>query len=172
MTDAGMSAPESLERIEESARQALIEMRRLLGVMRRDDQESGRAPQPGVASLPSLAETVRASGLAVDLRLDAGCFSLPPALDLSVYRIVQEALTNALRHARASRATVAVERTSAGISVQVADDGIGGAGGTAAGHGLVGMRERAAILGGTITAAPRADGRGFLVHAELPVAAS
>jgi signal transduction histidine kinase len=171
MADTGAGAAVSLERIEESGRQALVEMRRLLDVMRREDGEPQRAPQPGVANLPALVETVRASGLEVDLRVGAACSPLPPALDLSVYRIVQEALSNVLRHSGASRAGITVERTAAGISVRVVDDGRGAASVAAAGHGLVGMRERAAILGGTVDAATRADGSGFLVHAELPVAA-
>jgi signal transduction histidine kinase len=167
----GKAAPESLERIEESARQALVEMRRLLGVLREDEGEAAvaLAPQPGVADLPALVESLQRSGIAVDIRVDPGCRALPPALDLSVYRIVQEALTNVLKHARASHALVAVDRGAAGITVEVADDGVGSSGRIAGGHGLVGMRERAAIFGGSMATSPRVDGNGFLVRVELPL---
>ena len=160
--------PGSLEKIERSGREALVEMRRLLGVLRSDDGAgSGTAPQPGLGQLPALAEGVRAAG--VDVELDVWDGELPPAVGLSAYRIVQEALTNTLKHAGpAARARVAVRRDPDALTIEVSDDGTGGAP-SPGGHGLVGMRERAALLGGELSAGPRAGG-GFAVVARLPLA--
>jgi signal transduction histidine kinase len=169
LAEHGGAAPESLERIEESGREALVEMRRLLGVLR-EGGGTALAPQPGVAQLPALAETLRAAGLEVDLHLAESCCGLPPALDLSVYRIVQEALTNVLKHAAASRATVTLERTPESLTVEVGDDGAARAIATVrGGQGLVGMRERVSLFGGSLAAGPRPGG-GFLVRAQLPLA--
>jgi signal transduction histidine kinase len=169
LADTGRMPPESLERIEESGRQALGEMRRLLGVLRDGDRDAALAPQPGVAQLPALADSLRRSGLEVALELGPDCRELSPALDLSVYRIVQEALTNVLRHAQATRASVSISRTGGILTIQVLDDGAGAATTASGGHGLAGMRERAAVFGGRLLAGSNPEG-GFRVHVELPLA--
>ncbi|HEX4733653.1 MAG TPA: sensor histidine kinase [Thermoleophilaceae bacterium] len=166
--------PGTLEKIERSGREALAEMRRLLGVMR-EDQGADKAalrPNPGLAELPALAERVRGAGVAVDLRVEVNGNGVPPAIDLSAYRIVQEALTNTLKHAGPeARARVVVRPDGDTLLVEVADDGgLGGADSVAegGGHGLVGMHERAQLLGGQLDAGPRPGG-GFIVTARLPL---
>jgi signal transduction histidine kinase len=163
----------TLEKIERSGREALVEMRRLLGVLREDgDDGSPLAPQPGIAQLPELVERVRAAGVAVDLDLDPHAAGLEPALDLSAYRIVQEGLTNALKHAGPdARVTVDVHREQQRLTISIADDGAGRAPAAApngSGHGLAGMRERVALLGGELRAGPQPAG-GFSVDASLPL---
>jgi len=170
---------EPLHAAEASGRQALAELRRLLGVLNdvsaerpgRDhaaDERAPEAPQPSIATLDRLASTVRAAGLDVDLAITGAVRPLPPGLELSVYRIVQEALTNVLRHARASRAEVRVGYGPDTVTIDVVDDGTARtASGVPAGHGLVGMRQRARVFGGTTTAGP-APGGGWQVRAELP----
>ena len=170
---------EPLHAAEASGRQALAELRRLLGVLNdvsaerpgRDhaaDERAPEAPQPSIATLDRLASTVRNAGLDVDLAITGAVRPLPPGLELSVYRIVQEALTNVLRHARASRAEVRVGYGPDTVTIDVVDDGTARtASGVPAGHGLVGMRQRARVFGGTTTAGP-APGGGWQVRAELP----
>jgi signal transduction histidine kinase len=163
----------ALEKIERSGREALVEMRRLLGVLREHDGDAGVAPQPGIDQLDELAATMRSAGLSVEIVVDGDTRDLPPALDLSAYRIVQEALTNTLRHAGATRASVVVRRDAGGVvTIDVLDDGtrLPSDDGAAVGHGLIGMRERAALFGGELRAAPRPEG-GFAVHATLPLGA-
>jgi signal transduction histidine kinase len=164
----------ALRSIESAGREALAELRRLLAVVRPDEGEPAH-PQPGLDRLGELAAPLRAAGLEVALRReDAGdAGALPAGLDLSAYRIVQEALTNTLRHAGASRAEVTVRSVPGMLELDVLDDGHGGTGPTAdgAGRGIAGMRERAAMLGGTLDAGPLPDG-GFRVHARLPLEAS
>jgi signal transduction histidine kinase len=170
LAEGGRMPPESLERIEESGRQALGEMRRLLGVLRQRDGDKGLlAPQPGIAQLPELVERLRASGLEVELEIADDCRELEPALDLSVYRIVQEALTNVLRHAQTTRASVSIGCDRDLLTIQVLDEGIGAAADASGGHGLAGMRERAAVFGGRFVAGSRSEG-GFQVRVELPLA--
>jgi signal transduction histidine kinase len=166
---AGGSEP-ALEKIEQNSREALVEMRRLLGVLRATDDDVSLSPQPGIAQVTALAETVRAAGLPVQLDLDCDQTDIPPVLQLSVYRIVQEALTNALKHADAAQAHVRISRSATALTVEIADDG---AGATAShdedgGHGLVGMRERVDHFGGTLRAGPQPQG-GFIVSAILPL---
>jgi signal transduction histidine kinase len=170
---------EPLHAAEASGRQALAELRRLLGVLNdsaaedrgRDHGADGRvpdAPQPSIATLDRLASTVRAAGLDIDLAIAGEVRPLPPGLELSVYRIVQEALTNVLKHAQASTARVRVVYGPDAVSIDVVDDGTGPtACGTPPGHGLVGMRQRARVFGGTTSAGP-APGGGWHVRAELP----
>jgi len=170
---------EPLHAAEASGRQALAELRRLLGVLNDAsadrpgrDQAAGErapeAPQPSIATLGRLASTVRDAGLDVDLAITGEVRPLPPGLELSVYRIVQEALTNVLKHARASRAEVRVGYGPDAVTIDVADDGTARtASSVPAGHGLVGMRQRARVFGGTATAGP-APGGGWQVRAELP----
>jgi signal transduction histidine kinase len=158
----------TLEKIEDSGREALVEMRRLLGVLREKEEGDALAPQPGIAQLDQLVGAVRAAGLPVDPEIDRGCEDLPPALQLSVYRIVQEALTNVLKHALPAQAQVRVRRLDNQVTVEVSDNGPGHSEPRSGGHGLAGMRERVALFGGELQAGPRPDG-GFLVKAMLPV---
>jgi signal transduction histidine kinase len=156
-----------------SGRETVDEMRTLLGVLRSDDGPAALKPQPGLADLEQLVSGVREAGLPVTLRIEGAPRPLPPTLDLSAFRIVQEALTNTLRHAGPARAEVTVRYEDGLVTLEIADTGHGPDGGPitgrGTGHGLVGMRERAAMLGGELEAA-RADSGGFTVRARLPVA--
>jgi signal transduction histidine kinase len=164
-------AREALLAVQQTGRQALVELRRLLGVLRADDAHATRVPQPGLASLDSLAQQVRDAGLDVEYRVEQAAASVPPGLDLAAYRIVQEALTNTLKHAHASRAEVTVRVGEQRLELEIVDDGRGGGtNGNARGHGLIGMRERAHLYGGELEARPL-DGRGFAVRAWLPLRA-
>jgi signal transduction histidine kinase len=161
----------ALAEVERTGRTALTEMRRLLGAMRREDETPELAPQPGLADLEPLLDAVRRAGLPVDLHRDGEPFALPGAVDLSAYRIVQEGLTNALKHAHASHADVVLRYAPGELRIDVRDDGDGAAAPSANGHGhgLVGVRERVKLYGGEMTAAP-AEGGGFLLSTRLPVA--
>jgi signal transduction histidine kinase len=160
-------AREPLGAIETTARNALVEMRRLLGVLRAAEEEPTLAPQPGLADLPAVAASVTAAGLPVELVVEGEPAPLPAGLELAAHRIVQEALTNALRHARASRARVTVRHRPQALEVTVADDGGGGPTGRPGGHGIVGMRERVALYGGELSVGPGETG-GYVVRAVLP----
>jgi signal transduction histidine kinase len=166
----GKPAGTTLEKIENSARQALAETRRLLGVLRDPDEETGLAPQPGIGDLDALAASVQAAGLPVNLVISGDRAALPAAVDVSVYRIVQEALTNALKHAGPARADVTIGCAPDTVTIEITDNGIGEPGPLtpADGHGLAGMRERAAVFGGELAAGPRPGG-GFGVRARLPL---
>ncbi|MFC0436283.1 sensor histidine kinase [Kutzneria buriramensis] len=166
----------ALSTISDTGRQALGELRRLLGLMRNEsDSETDRLPQPDTSSLPQLAEQVRTAGLPVSLTLRGDLGDLPAGVGLSVYRIVQEALTNSLKHAGGSAsADVFVTRAEDRIDVVVDDNGFGTPrelAGMSGGNGLIGMRERAGVLGGSLEAGPRPGG-GWRVHAVLPVGAA
>jgi signal transduction histidine kinase len=159
----------ALRSIERAGRDALAELRRLLSAVRPGlDEPSG--PQPGLDRLDELAEPLRAGGLTVVVRREGPATTLPAGVDVSAYRIVQEALTNTVRHARATRAEVTVRYGPDAVELDVRDDGrptqSGGANGS--GHGIAGMRERAALLGGTLEAGPLPGG-GYRVHARLPL---
>jgi signal transduction histidine kinase len=158
--------------VEETGRSALEEMRRLLGVLRPDQEEhegSPPQPQPSLAALDTLLGQVRTAGLPVTLTLSGEPVPLPDALDLSAYRIVQEALTNALKHAGPAHAAVQLHYAADQIEITIADDGRGApAQVPGSGHGLTGMRERTMLLGGTLQAGPR-PGAGFQVHVTLPI---
>jgi signal transduction histidine kinase len=158
---------DALAAIADTGRQTVDEMRTLLGVLR---GVAPLAPQPGLADLEQLVAGVREAGLPVTLRIEGDRRPLPQAADLSAYRIVQEALTNALKHAGPARADVIVRFESGALTLEVRDTGTGAAQGTGSGHGLVGMRERVAMFGGELEASPAPDG-GFAVRARLPVAA-
>jgi signal transduction histidine kinase len=149
-------------------------MRTLLGVLRSDDGPAGLKPQPSLADLEQLVSGVREAGLPVTLRIEGARRPLPAALDLSAYRIVQEALTNTVKHAGPARAEVTVRYEDGLVALEIADNGRGPDGGPitggSTGHGLVGMRERAAMLGGELEAT-RGDGGGFTVRARLPLPA-
>ena len=161
---------EALRGVEQTGRSALTEMRRLLGALRRSDEEAELGPQPGLERLDTLVDEVRRAGLPVRLRIDGTPVPLPGAIDLSAYRVVQEGLTNALKHARAGAADVVIRYEPDDLEIEVRDDGDGtGAGlGVSGGYGLVGLRERVRIYGGEMTAGP-VDGRGFLLSARLPL---
>ena len=160
---------EALLTVEQTGRQALAEMRRLLGVLRQEGETASLAPQPGIATLGALVAQVRDAGLPVELTYEGEQVSLPPGVDLSAYRIVQEALTNTLKHAGPAHAWVRVRYGQDEVEVEVANDGRSENGGD--GHGLVGMRERVALCGGRLTAGPRVGG-GYTISARLPVAGS
>jgi signal transduction histidine kinase len=157
-----------LETIERTGRQALGEMRRLLGMMRSEDQSLALAPQPSVAYLADLCEQVRTAGLPVELEIAGDPVPLPPGVDVSAYRIVQEALTNALKHAGPARARVRVTYQHKDLEVEITDDGQGATAASRTGHGLVGMRERVTVYGGQLHAGNRASG-GYAVHVRLPL---
>jgi signal transduction histidine kinase len=162
------STRDTLVTIERIGREALSEMRRLLDLMRRDDEQVALAPQPSLAHLDSLFESVRSAGLPVELRVEGEQVSLPSGIDLSAYRILQEALTNALKHAGPARARVTVRYAPDGVELEIVDDGPGpGTGGDGGGHGLVGMGERVALYGGTLRTGTRPGG-GYAVSARLP----
>jgi signal transduction histidine kinase len=156
-----------LAAVETTARQALAEMRRLFGVLRADDSPASLAPQPGLGELERLLEQVRAAGLPVDLTVVGEPAVLPPGVDLAAYRIVQEGLTNALRHAHASQATVVLEYGDSELLLAIEDDGRGPVSENG-GHGLLGVRERVALYGGAVEAGARSEG-GFRLRASLPV---
>jgi signal transduction histidine kinase len=159
---------EALKGVEQTGRTALTEMRRLLGAMRREGDDLALAPQPGLGDLGVLLEQVGRAGLPVRLHVDGEPYPLPHALDLSAYRIVQEGLTNALKHARASQADVTVRYGSDELDIEVRDDGDGALPDHGHGHGLVGVRERVKIYGGEMTA-DTATGGGFVLSTRLPL---
>jgi signal transduction histidine kinase len=165
------AAAQALGLIETTARETLIELNRLLGVLRGSNGAAPeRNPQPGIAQLPLLVEELRAAGLEVDARIMGEARPLPPALDLNAYRILQEATTNVLKHARARRVDIRVHYTETMLALDVRDDGAGDGGDPASssGNGLIGMRERVALFGGELRAG-RDPAGGFSVHARLPI---
>jgi signal transduction histidine kinase len=171
LEDQPTRAREPLAHIERSGRQALTELRRLLDVMRdQDEPPELREPHPGLAQLATLVDSVRSTGLPVTLQIDGEPPPDSAAVGPSVYRIVQESLTNVLKHAGDARVNVRVSCGAAAVDVVVEDDGPGRSENGAAppGYGLAGMRERAALFGGTFTAGNRGGG-GFEVRAHLPI---
>ena len=159
---------EALKGVEKTGRTALTEMRRLLGAMRRDGDDLELAPQPGLDAIESLLAEVGRAGLPVQLHVDGERIPVPRALDLSAYRIVQEGLTNALKHAGAEHADVTLRYEPDLLRIEVRDDGTGGASGGSPGYGLVGIRERVKIYGGEMSSGP-APGGGFALEARLPL---
>jgi signal transduction histidine kinase len=164
---------EALRGVEETGRAALSEMRRLLGAMRRGEDGPELEPAPGLDRLDVLLRETRRAGLPVELHVDGEPFPLPVAIDLSAYRIVQEGLTNALKHARAGRADVHIRYAADELRIQVSDDGVGAkrASSEGRGHGLVGVQERVKLYGGEMSAAT-ANGGGFRLTTTLPLAGS
>ncbi len=160
---------EALLIVERTGREALAEMRRMVGVLRRPEEAPALAPQPSLEHVDRLVEQVREAGLPVELRVEGEATELPAGVDLTAYRLVQEGLTNALKHARATRAEVVVNYGDSQIEVLVLDDGSGVGNGDGGGHGLVGMRERVSVYGGELDAGPRPGG-GFRLRARLPLA--
>jgi signal transduction histidine kinase len=169
-------AAKALAAIQATSRAALTELRRLLGVLRQEGEPQGSlAPVPGLADLDSLLAEVAKAGLGVRLRVEGTPSQLPAGVDLSAYRIVQEALTNVRKHAGPARAQVTIGYHDQDVTVEVTDDGRGvvaptGDGRARVGHGLIGMHERVQVFGGDLEAGPRPGG-GFRVAARLPLAA-
>ncbi len=171
--EALMDEPEraaaAFRSIQATSHQALVELRRLLGLLRAVEGPADRAPQPGLSEVDELVEQMRAAGLTIDLSVHGSPRRVDPGVDLSAYRVVQEALTNALRHAGPARARVEIRYLPHAIEVEVVDDGRGSAAAAGAhGHGLVGMRERVTLYGGEVSAGS-APGGGFAVRARLPL---
>src|SRR5438874_4328892 len=160
---------EALEVVEQTGREALAELRRMVGVLRRPEEAPALAPQPSLQHLDRLVEHAREAGLPVELRLEGTPEPLPSGVDRTAYRLVQEGLTNALKHAHAQRAEVVVRYGDGYVELAVSDDGRGIGSGDGGGHGLVGMRERVSVYGGELEAGPRAEG-GYRLRARLPTA--
>jgi signal transduction histidine kinase len=160
-------ARRAFESISRTSRTSLTEIRRLLGMMRDVEGAPAYSPAPGLVDLPRLVEGVTHAGLTVDVTINGSVDDVPPGVGLAAYRIVQEALTNTLRHAQAHAATVRLDSRPGELAVEVVDDGRGPNGARPGGHGLVGMRERVAVYGGALEASPGADG-GFRIAARLP----
>lgn len=163
---------ETLQRVETIAREALQEMRRLLGILRTDDDAVSLSPQPGMTEVDGLLSQMRAAGLDVDLRVEGEPHPLPPGVDLVAYRVVQESLVNVLKHAGKARATVSVHYDEQSLSLEIINTGTGERPTALAdgepGHGLIGMRERVALYGGRFESGANGDD-GFAVRARLPL---
>ena len=159
-------AEEPLRCVEEAGREALGETRRLFGILACDGAGFPRAPHPDLGDLDALYHPVRRAGLTVDAVVEGPPRRVPPGVGLAAYRIVQEALTNTLTHARASRVEIVLRYRPDALEIAVTDDGRGGGASVGTGHGLVGMRERAALYGGEVAAGPRTAG-GYAVRARL-----
>ena len=168
LPDALAEDRDALKGVERAGRTALAEMRRLLAAMRSDGDEAELVPQPGLDGLDSLLGEIRGAGLPVELHVDGKPFVLPRGVDLSAYRIVQEGLTNALKHAHASDADVTVRYRPDELEIEVRDNGGGSSKSDGLGHGLVGVRERVKIYGGEMTARTAPEG-GFVLSTRLPV---
>ena len=163
------SASQAMHEVEKAGRQALDELRHLLGVLRPEAEVAALGPQPGLADVPRLVEQFRAAGLDVSLAMEGAQIGLPARVDLSAYRIAQEALTNVLKHAGPSaRTEVRLSTDNHHVAIEVLDNGRGGTILPGSGHGIVGMRERALLLGGSLHVGPRPGG-GFQVVARLPI---
>ena len=160
---------EALLVVERTGREALAEMRRMVGVLRRPEEAPALAPQPSLEQLDRLVEQAREAGLPVELRVEGAPLQLAAGVDLTAYRLDQEGLTNALKHARAGHAEVLVRYSDGHVELTVSDDGTGDGGGDKGGHGLVGMRERVSVYGGELEAGPRREG-GYRLRAKLPIA--
>jgi signal transduction histidine kinase len=158
----------ALHTIASTGRDALVEMRRLVSLLRESDDASSLGPRPGLEGLDGLIDQVRRAGLPVNVVVEGNSAPLPPGVDLSAFRIVQEGLTNALKHAGPATATVVLRYRHDELEVEVVDSGAGGTSTHGGGHGLVGIRERVDIYGGTFDAGPRAGG-GYVLRARLPL---
>jgi signal transduction histidine kinase len=161
---------EALLVVERTGREALAEMRRMVGVLRRPEEAPALAPQPSLEHLERLVEQAREAGLPVELSIEGDAIDLPAGIDLTAYRLVQEGLTNAIKHAQANQAQVVVQYGDGQIELTITDNGRGVGSGDGGGHGLVGMRERVSVYGGELDAGPQPGG-GFRLRAKLPVTA-
>ena len=162
------STRDALLAIERTGREALAEMSRLLGLLRKEGEGLALAPRPTLTHVDALLQTVRDAGVPVELRVEGDLRSLPPGVDVSAYRILQEALTNIVKHAGPARASVAVRYGDRAVEVEVSDDGRGPLNGNCVGYGLAGMRERVELHGGTLQTGKN-DRGGFVVKARLPL---
>ena len=176
LDDKPEAARESLIAVEASGHEAMDELRRLLGVLSENGAEKGTdaaplAPQPGLDGLDALVARVREAGLPVELRIDGQRRSLPPGVDVAAYRIVQEALTNALKYAGGARTEVVLRYAPDAVDLEVVDEGMIATAADGIGRGLVGMEERVALFGGTLDAGKRPE-RGYAVRAHLPLTPS
>jgi signal transduction histidine kinase len=162
---------QALDVIEHAGEQALAEMRRLLGLLRQDDATLSLAPQPSLRRLDEMVAGIRASGLPVEVVVEGEPVDLPPGVDVSAYRIVQEALTNTLKHAGPARARVTVTYGADAVDLSIVDDGPGDSAGAGGGYGLAGMRERVAIYGGQLETGARPGG-GYALRVRLPLPAA
>ena len=161
-------AREAFSTIERTGRQALDEMRRLLGMLRGSDEAIALAPQPSLRELDGLVEQMQAAGLPVQVAIEGEARELPSSVDLSAYRIAQEALTNALKHAGPARARILLRYGADDLELEITDDGPGTGDGTGPGYGLVGMRERVSVYGGELQAGRRPGG-GYALRVRLPL---
>jgi signal transduction histidine kinase len=168
MPESAAQDREALKNVEQAGRAALAEMRSLLGAMRRDGDPVELAPQPGLSDLDALLADVRAAGLPVRMQIEGEQLVLPRAIDLSAYRIVQEGLTNSLKHAGARQADVALRYGANEVQVEVRDDGRGPSTNDGLGHGLIGINERVKIYGGDMQVGAGSGG-GFVLRAKLPL---
>jgi signal transduction histidine kinase len=174
VADDALPAIQAIEHVQSISRSALGEIRQLLGVLRRDDGAPLLSPGPGLAGLDELIGQARAGGVAVQLTTEGKVLPLPAAVDLAAYRLIQEALTNVMKHAKGSGARVSLRYAQEALSVEVVNDAVAGRPGemgkvpTGSGLGIAGMRERVALLGGSFAAGPRAEG-GFRIAAVLPL---
>jgi signal transduction histidine kinase len=159
---------EALLVVEQTGREALAEMRRMVGVLRRPEEAPALAPQPSLEHIDKLVAHAREAGLPVQVRIEGTPEQLPAGIDLTAYRLVQEGLTNALKHARAGHAEIVIRYGDGHVELTISDDGTGDGDGHKGGHGLVGMRERVSLYGGELEAGPKAGG-GFRLRARLPV---
>ena len=170
LDDKPQRAREALHSIEVTGRQALEEMHRILGILRTDAEGESLSPQPNLRQLEALSEQIRQGGLPVEVIVEGAVRQLPPGIELAAYRIVQEALTNALKHAGKAKASVLIRYRDHDLELEVTDDGhgVGGAVANSTGHGLVGMKERVGLYGGSLTVGA-VPGGGYSVRATLPV---
>ena len=159
---------QALETVEATGREALTEMRRLVGLLREQGAMPEFSPQPGMGTIDSLLDGVRAAGLPVELAVEGAPRELPAGVDLAAYRVVQEALTNALKYAGPAHAWVGVHWRARALELEISNDGAGDGDGTGGGHGLAGMRERVSLYGGEVESGPR-EGGGYVVRARLPL---
>jgi signal transduction histidine kinase len=159
---------EALLAIERTGREALAEMSRLLGLLRKEGEGLALAPRPSLAQVDALVQTVRDAGVPIRLAVEGERSLLPPGVDVSAYRILQEALTNVVKHAGPAEASVVIRYGVREVELEVTDDGRGASAGNGAGYGLAGMRERVELHGGTLEAGPGSRG-GFMVKARLPL---
>jgi signal transduction histidine kinase len=171
LDDEADRAEEPLLQVEETGRQTLAEMRRLLGVLQTEPSEHGLEARPSLAHVTALVERFRVAGLPIELEISGTPRSLAAGLDLAAYRVVQEALTNTLKHADAAKARVALRYEPGLLDVEVTDDGRVYEPAKQGGHGLVGMRERVAIYGGELDVGRQPSG-GFAVRARFPLEAA
>jgi signal transduction histidine kinase len=164
------AARESLEAVEASGHEAMAELRRLLGVLIENGETAPLSPEPGLDQIESMVARVKEAGLPVELRIDGETRPLPPGIEVAAFRILQEALTNALKYAGGAPTHALLRFTPDAIEVEVVDEGKITVPAAGIGRGLTGMRERVALFGGTIEAGPQEGGPGYAVRARLPLA--